>query len=389
VALRHPILAGNMRLQRAAAGPPSVKPQPALEDPDAVRRIQQALAQLGFFADGADLPGVFGSGTSAAVVAFQQSAFPADSSQWDGFVGRNTLARLDARLLAGPGPRPGPLPSADEVAQTMSAEDTQPVTFGYRIVEPSSVTRVDPDSGNLVPFDTVTPKVPIRRLMYRITRQGKIYWVGAAVPTTVEAFDEAQVFFHPAPGQAGLSDRDYPTFAGGWDNVYRYVPWLGSQLAESGRKQVLLVPFMAGHMYATLGFLAGDPVGRIAELLGIVRSTVTGDATPPTVRAIGAASFSVGISALATFARQAAPSGLLTDLTDFDGLYSNSPHKHFSGAGGAVFRRYMQGGLRPGGLRVYSAPGPRWSAYSPPPRTGNDVHALMPNLFLHAMSWLA
>ncbi len=137
---------------------------------------------------------------------------------------------------------------------------------------------------------------------------------------------------------------------------------------RSGRKQVLLVPFMAGHMYSTLGFLAGDPVARITELLGIIRGTVTGDASPPTVRAIGGASFSVGISALATFAQQAAPSGLLTDLTDFDGLYSNSPHKHFSGAGGAVFRRYMQGGLRPGGLRVYSAPGPRWADFPRPPR---------------------
>ncbi len=106
MALRHPILAGNMRLQRAAAGPPSVKPQPSLEDPDAVRRIQQALAQLGFFANGADLPGVFGSGTTAAVVAFQRSAFPTDGGQWDGLVGRGTLAKLDARLLAGPAPGP-------------------------------------------------------------------------------------------------------------------------------------------------------------------------------------------------------------------------------------------------------------------------------------------
>lgn len=387
--LRHSILAPSPRLQQAAVRPPSVKPSPSVEDPDAVRRIQQALAQLGFFPGAGNPSGVFDLQTKAAVVAFQRSAFPTDSGQWDGAVGRNTLAKLDARLLAGPGPQPGPSPSGDEAVQTRPETDIQPVTMGYRVVDPSSVTRIDPVSGNLVAFDAMTPKVPFRMLMYRITRQGRIYWVGAAVPATVEAFDEAQIFFHPSPGGAGISDSDYPTFAGRWETVYRYVPLLGSQLAQSGRKQVLLVPFLAGHMYSSLGFLADDPVARISELLGLVRGTITGDASRPAVRAIGASSFSFGITPLATFAGKVAPSGLLTDLTDFDGLYSNSPQKHFSGAGGAVFRRYMQGGLKPGGFRVYSAPAPRWTAFPPAAKTGHDVHALMPHLFLHAMSWLA
>lgn len=103
--LESAILAGNARLDGAASGGPVVKRAPPADEPEAVRRIQQALAALGFAlprsfpAGPAGAPdGRFGTETHEAVLAFQRREFPRQPDQWDGRVGRNTLARLD-RLL--------------------------------------------------------------------------------------------------------------------------------------------------------------------------------------------------------------------------------------------------------------------------------------------------
>src|SRR5262249_38262313 len=113
MALRSKFLAGNARLEQAAAGGPSVKPLPVPEDAEALRRIQRALAALGYplpgsFPGGPQQPrdGRFGPETRAAVVAFQGDVFPDDSQQWDGRVGRLTLAEMDKRLLAAPAGAP-------------------------------------------------------------------------------------------------------------------------------------------------------------------------------------------------------------------------------------------------------------------------------------------
>jgi hypothetical protein len=112
--LRSAILSGNPRLEQAAAGGPSVKPAPPADDSDAVRRIQRALVALGHplpvsFANGPDKPdGKFGEETRKAVVAFQRKAFPTQPEEWDGRVGKNTLAKMDARLPAPAPPTPTP-----------------------------------------------------------------------------------------------------------------------------------------------------------------------------------------------------------------------------------------------------------------------------------------
>lgn len=100
--LRSTILTGNARLERASKGPPSIKRAPPDDDFDAVQRIQMALKELGYvmlrsFKMGRP-DGKFGGETYGAVLAFQRSAFPDDPSQWDGMVGRNTLAQLDDAL---------------------------------------------------------------------------------------------------------------------------------------------------------------------------------------------------------------------------------------------------------------------------------------------------
>ena len=93
------VLAGstpNTRLERAAIGPPSIKPAPPADEVDAIRRIQRALVILLkrplplSFPDGPDKDpdGKYGVETYRAVVEFQKSAFPTDPKQWDKWDGR-------------------------------------------------------------------------------------------------------------------------------------------------------------------------------------------------------------------------------------------------------------------------------------------------------------
>lgn len=99
------LLSGSARLESAAAGGPSVKKRPPDDEPDAVRRIQRALVELGFplpksFPDAAagEPDGLFGPETFNAVYGFQKREFPGQYGQWDGRVGKNTLAKMDAKL---------------------------------------------------------------------------------------------------------------------------------------------------------------------------------------------------------------------------------------------------------------------------------------------------
>jgi hypothetical protein len=391
--LRSPTLRGNARLEQAALGPPSIKPRPAVEDPDAIARIQRGLVELGFLpagfgADplGAEPLGVYGPTTTTAVKALQRAAFPSKASEWDGLVGRNTVRALDARLAARGGGG-APPPPADEITQVLT--ETQAFVFGYVVPDPVSVAELDARTRGLVPFRYVTTSAAIHLLKFRVLLGGRVHWVGAAVPAGLTDFTQAHVFFHPAPGQAGIADSQYDAFTGGWVNVERYVPWIGSQLAAAGREQVLFVPYLRGGEYFQLGLLGSDPIARITALLSAAQQALhPGAATAPTLKVLGASSFSVGVAALSRFIARVGGTGLLREAYDFDGLYSNSADKMIARIPGGVFRKYAQS-AGPALARngVFLAPQPRWRNHPDRPVTGNATHALMPNLFFHA-AWL-
>jgi hypothetical protein len=77
---------------------------PPADELDAVRRLQRALVVIGHplpksFPNLSGEPdGRFGPETRNAVIAFQTKAFPNAPKEWDGIVGKKTLAALDARL---------------------------------------------------------------------------------------------------------------------------------------------------------------------------------------------------------------------------------------------------------------------------------------------------
>jgi peptidoglycan hydrolase-like protein with peptidoglycan-binding domain len=105
MALQSEILSGNQRLDNAAAGGPSIKKRPPDDDPEAVKKIQRALVELGHplpvsFSSG-EPDGVFGNETFNAVMAYQKKVFPGQWAEWDGRVGQKTLAKMDEQLPKG------------------------------------------------------------------------------------------------------------------------------------------------------------------------------------------------------------------------------------------------------------------------------------------------
>jgi peptidoglycan hydrolase-like protein with peptidoglycan-binding domain len=138
MALRSAILKGtapNTRLEQVALGPPPIKAAPPADDVDAVRRIQRALVALGqplpkSFPDGPSKPpdGKYGNETYQAVFKLQQQVFPKQSGEWDGRVGKNTLAKMDAMLPVATAPAPSvPAPPPVDKRKVMGDARTRSV----------------------------------------------------------------------------------------------------------------------------------------------------------------------------------------------------------------------------------------------------------------------
>jgi peptidoglycan hydrolase-like protein with peptidoglycan-binding domain len=87
----------------------------ATNDTTAVRLVQEALKSLGEDLGGDWVPpssglGWYGQHTVNAVYSFQSKIWPTNAAEWDGVVGQKTLRALDAGLLGGVAPQPGPNP---------------------------------------------------------------------------------------------------------------------------------------------------------------------------------------------------------------------------------------------------------------------------------------
>ncbi len=115
--LQSAILSGNTRLDQAASTGPSIKAG-VPDDVDAIRRIQKALAALGYslprsFPDGptGEPDGKYGDETARAVTEFQRKVFPGSFMEWDGRAGPKTLSKMDGMLPKSGGVTPPVAPS--------------------------------------------------------------------------------------------------------------------------------------------------------------------------------------------------------------------------------------------------------------------------------------
>ena len=227
--------------------------------------------------------------------------------------------------------------------QTNSGDRTSAHTVPQKVISPLQ-------AGNLL--QEMDQSGTIREFLFEMTKDGHVYWIGAAVPSGTSDFSKVQVFFHPTPVQNGrviAKDTDYPTFTGGWSaKVQRYVEMQGAQLAGV-RKTALMVPFMmmkaargraADYMFAT------KSVETLNAIMTAVRDAATpGGVAPGTaavqISKIAVSSFSSGIDYMRLFIGTFGSTRLIVETTDFDSPFiiaeKNKPMTRSPGAKARVF----------------------------------------------------
>jgi hypothetical protein len=187
----------------------------------------------------------------------------------------------------------------------------------------------------------------IHELLFQVTKNGAVFWVGVAVPFGTTDFTKTQVFFHPTVVQAGhvvAADADYPTFTGGWSGaLQRYIALQGGQLAAV-RRLPMLVPFttMAALAGGANNMFAFDPVATLSHITAATQATFFPILPPADLTAVGVTSFSSGIHAMRMFINAMQPSGLIKEVIDFDSPFISGQPAELTLSPGAVSSCYTQ-----------------------------------------------
>ncbi|MCZ2525289.1 hypothetical protein [Streptomyces sp. HB2AG] len=188
----------------------------------------------------------------------------------------------------------------------------------------------------------------IHELLLKVTKDGTVFWVGAAVPLGTTDFTRIQVFFHPTVVQGEVvhaRDADYPGFTGGWSaSLQRYVALEGGQLAAS-RRVVMLVPFttMAALGNGARNMFTTEPVSTLRHITAAVQATFLPFGLPqPQLTAVGVAAFSSGITAMRMFIGSMLSSGLVREVVDFDSPFIIGQPAALTPSPGAVSSCYTQ-----------------------------------------------
>jgi hypothetical protein len=190
----------------------------------------------------------------------------------------------------------------------------------------------------------------IHELLFKVTKNNHVFWVGAAVPFGTTNFSRIQVFFHPTVVQGQTvhaTEGDYAEFRGGWSgSLQRYTALEGGQLAAV-RQVPMLVPFttMTALGGGPANMFTQDPVATLSYITAAIQSTLIPlpiPLPPPPLTDVGVASFSSGIGAMRMFINAMRPSGLVREVIDFDSpfIIGNAPALTLSP--GAVSSCYSQ-----------------------------------------------
>jgi hypothetical protein len=197
----------------------------------------------------------------------------------------------------------------------------------------------------------------IHEYLFEVRRGPNKFWVGAAVPEGTTDFTQAQVFFHPTVVQNGIiraDDKDYPNWTGGWsERLQKYIPRHGGQLGAK-RKVPLIIPFMTMKALKTTkgGGMPADnifrdhPVQTLNTIIQAVQKAAQkGAGSVPTLKRIGVASYSSGITAMRLFLSVMKTSGLVREIYDFDSPYITAEPKMLTRLPGASSKCFTQKAL--------------------------------------------
>jgi hypothetical protein len=190
----------------------------------------------------------------------------------------------------------------------------------------------------------------IHEFLFEVTKNGSVFWVGAAVPVGTTDFTRTQVYFHPMVVQDGdvrAADTDYREFKGGWSgppgNIQRYVAMEGGQLAGA-RLVPLLVPFttMGALSNPALNMFSDRPVDTLNAIMAEIQKRIIPVSGTPSLTQVGVSSFSSGITALKLFLSAMSSSGLIKEVIDFDSFFIIGALRTLTLSPGAVSKCYTQ-----------------------------------------------
>lgn len=243
-----------------------------------------------------------------------------------------TLRKLDA-LAGGAAPAPGPTPGFTDL-KVLRFQQTLPVQSGGL-----TIPSIAPASAMPFLFAPVTKNAALMEaaaggtvfdLLFKIEKNGAIFWVGACVPAGTTDFSRAYIFFHPDT-ISSTDDAGYPNFTGRWPTVrQRYVLPEGLQMAAV-RAMPLIVPFMTNASRANnahTNLFADRGVETLDDIIAGIQISMGQTGTFASVREIGVASFSSGVDHLARFAEKLGASGLIREQIDLDSAFMIVPHKN-------------------------------------------------------------
>jgi hypothetical protein len=238
-------------------------------------------------------------------------------------------------------------------------------------------------------FQEIPQTGSMSEFLFKMLKDGEIYWIGAAVPAGTADFSKVQIFFHPTvvqDGQVVAADGDYRDFRGGWSNltseraIQRYVAMQGGQLAGA-RQTALVVPFMTMAAYggtAPAYMFATSPVDTLNAIMTAVQNAAVPGSSAIQVSQVGVSSFSSGIGAMRLFIRTFQDSGLIVETTDFDSPFIITEPRVMTRSPGAVGRVFSQ--VPPLQLT------PGW-AYLPP-QNFRDIQTFKPQGVHAQIGWM-
>jgi hypothetical protein len=258
-----------------------------------------------------------------------------------------TLRKLDALAGAAPGPSPPqpppPTPNIPgftdlKVLRFQQTLPGLPGSFSIPAIVPASVTPFlftpRPKGSVLIEGAAVGT---ISEFMFKIEKNGATFWVGACVPAGTTDFSRAYIYFHPDTIGAA-DDAAYPSFAGRWPTVKRYLPAIGLQMAAM-KAMPLIVPFMTNASRsnaARTNLFADRGVETLDDIMSAIQISFGQANATGSIKQVGVASFSSGVDHLFRFADKLGSSGLIREQIDFDSAFMISAHKNAPVLSGAV-----------------------------------------------------
>ncbi|NOK16171.1 hypothetical protein [Corallococcus carmarthensis] len=232
------------------------------------------------------------------------------------------------------------------------------------------------------PLEFLFKKFAVHVMSFEIEGAEAPNWFGVSFRKGIQSFDSVNIFCHPSPGTAGMTDRDYPTRAGPWPRLFRYAQMMGAQFAIAGSDQIAIVPFFNNASYSSTGLFGPNWKDIVLDILGEVRAEALQrtDPFPVVLKDVVLSDFSFGRGLMRNVrARAPGLSRYLREIWDFDGVGGAPPFP--AGEVGGILYDQSTGG----DPRIFHVPPTRWQQFHG--KIATSVHSNIPDLLAcHAAS---